>query len=47
MEPIYIVMIIILVIWTGIFSYMLHLEKEVKKIAQRLKKVENVEINDV
>jgi len=47
MEPIYIVMIIILVIWAGIFGYMLHLDNQVKKISQRIKKVENTEINDV
>ena len=47
MEPIYLVMIIILVIWTGIFSYMLHLDKEVKKISQKIKKFEKAEINDI
>lgn len=47
MEPIYLVMIIILVIWAGIFSYMLHLDKEVKKVSQKIKKLEKAEIKDV
>ena len=41
MEPIYTVLIIILIIWVGIFGYIFYLDKEVKKIARRLKKLEN------
>lgn len=40
MEPIYIVLIIILVIWTGIFGYMLYLDKEVKLLIKKVKKLE-------
>ncbi|TFG96707.1 MAG: CcmD family protein [Calditrichales bacterium] len=41
MEPIYIVLVIILVIWAGIFGYMLHLDKEVKNLREKLKNIEN------
>jgi len=40
MEPLYTVMIIILIIWCGIFGYMLHLDNQVKKLR---KKVQNFE----
>jgi CcmD family protein len=43
MEPIYIILIIILIIWGGIFGYLLYLDKEVKNL---LKKVKKLEIND-
>lgn len=36
MEPIYTVLIIIIVIWVGIFGYMFHLDREVKKISEKL-----------
>ena len=41
MEPIYIVLIIVIVIWIGIFGYMLRLDKEVKKLNEELKKLKN------
>ena len=41
MEPIYIVLIIVIVIWIGIFWYMLRLDKEVKKLNEELKKLKN------
>ena len=40
MEPIYIVLVIVLVIWIGIFGYMLHLDKEVKRLKNYLEKIE-------
>ena len=40
MEPIYVVLTIILIIWIGIFGYMLHIDKEVKSL---VKKVNNLE----
>jgi CcmD family protein len=40
MEPIYIVMIIILIIWVGIFGYMWNLDKEIKSLSVKLKKLE-------
>ena len=40
MEPIYIVLVIVLVIWIGIFGYMLHLDKEVKQLKKYLEKIE-------
>ena len=41
MEPIYTVLVIVVVIWVGIFAYMLHLDKEVKKIARKLEQLKN------
>ena len=41
MEPIYIVLSIVIVIWIGIFGYMLRLDKEVKKLNEELKKLKN------
>ena len=44
MEPIYVVLIIILIIWCGIFGYMLYIDREVKNLSKRLKKIEKTEI---
>jgi len=41
MEPIYIVLIIILIIWIGIFGYMIYLDKEIKSLSKKLKKIED------
>ena len=41
MEPIYTVLSIILVIWIGIFGYMMHLDKEVKRLNEKVKKFED------
>ena len=46
MEPIYTVLIIILIIWGGIFGYMFYLDKEVKKIYSRINKLKKAEINN-
>jgi CcmD family protein len=43
MEPIYVVLIIILIIWIGIFGYMIYLDKEVKKVSEKLTRIENEE----
>jgi len=40
MEPIYVVLIIILIIWIGIFGYMFYIDREVTKISKRIKKLE-------
>ena len=40
MEPIYLVLVIILVIWLGIFGYMFYLDKEVKQLSEKLKKMD-------
>jgi CcmD family protein len=40
MEPVYTVMIITLIVWFGIFGYMLYLDNQVKKLR---KKVQNFE----
>lgn len=47
MEPIYVVLIIILIIWSGIFGYMLYIDKEVKNLSKKIKKLEKAEINKV
>jgi CcmD family protein len=41
MEPIYVVLTIILIIWIGIFGYMFYIDREVVKLAKRIKKLEN------
>lgn len=41
MEPIYVVLAIILIIWIGIFGYMLYIDKEVKSLIKKVKKLEN------
>jgi CcmD family protein len=40
MEPIYIVMIIILIIWLGIFGYLFYLDKEVRKLSEKIKQLD-------
>ena len=46
MEPIYVVLIIILLIWSGIFGYMLYVDKEVKNLLKKVKKIEKEEIKE-
>ena len=41
MEPIYVVLSIILIIWIGIFGYMFYIDKEVKTLVKKVKKLEN------
>jgi len=36
-NAIYIVMIIVLIVWTGIFFYMLNLDKRIKSVEKELK----------
>ena len=40
MEPIYVVLVIVLVIWIGIFIYMMHMDRQIKAIKKILKKFE-------
>ena len=40
MEPIYIVLIIVLIIWFGIFGYMFYLEREIKKLSEKIKNLD-------
>ncbi len=40
MEPIYTVMIIILIIWAGIFGFMWHLSGQARELKSRLEKIE-------
>jgi CcmD family protein len=46
MEPIYVVLIIILIIWIGIFGYMFHIDKEVTKLTKKIKSLENTNIKE-
>jgi len=46
MEPIYVVLIIILIIWLGIFGYMFYIDKEVTKLTTRVKKLEKSEVKE-
>ena len=32
MQPIYLVMIIVLIVWTGVFGYLFYLHQEMKKL---------------
>lgn len=41
MEPLYIVLGIILIIWIGIFGYMMYLDREVKNLNKIVKNLEN------
>jgi CcmD family protein len=40
MEPIYLVLIIILIIWLGIFAYMFYIDKEVRQLSKKIKNLE-------
>jgi len=40
-NAIYIVMIIVLIVWTGIFFYMLSLDKRIKNVEKEFKGVKN------
>ena len=40
MEPIYVVLSIILIIWIGIFGYMFYINNEVKTLVKKVKKLE-------
>ena len=40
MEPIYVVLAIILIIWVGIFGYMFYINNEVKTLVKKVKKLE-------
>lgn len=40
MEPIYIVLIIIVIIWLGIFGYMLHLDKQIKNLQDKFENLQ-------
>ena len=40
MEPIYVVLSIILIIWIGIFGYMFYINNEVKTLMKKVKKLE-------
>lgn len=46
MEPIYVVLIIILIIWCGIFGYMFYIDKEVKNLTKKIKKMEKTEVKE-
>jgi len=40
MDQIYVVLSIILIIWIGIFGYMFYINKEVKTLMKKVKKLE-------
>jgi CcmD family protein len=40
MEPIYTVLIIIVVIWIGVFGYLIHLDKEIKSLRKKFNNLE-------
>jgi CcmD family protein len=46
MEPIYVVLIIILIIWVGIFGYMFYIDKEVNKLKKKISKLANSEVKE-
>ena len=43
MQPLYVVLIVILIIWCGIFGYMLYIDKEVKNLVEKVRKLEKAE----
>jgi CcmD family protein len=36
MQPIYVVLIIVLIVWTGVFAYMFYLHREIKKLKGKI-----------
>ena len=40
MEPVYVVLIINLIIWTGIFGYLFFMNKQISQLKYELKKFE-------
>ena len=40
MEPIYTVLIIVLIIWAGIFGFLWHLSSQVRRLRSRVEKIE-------
>jgi CcmD family protein len=44
MQPIYVVLIINLIIWSGIFGYMLKIDREILQIKRKLEKTEETKI---
>jgi CcmD family protein len=45
MEPIYVVLIINLIVWTGIFLYTLYLNKSISDLKAKLKRLGNKDTN--
>jgi CcmD family protein len=45
MEPIYVVLIINLIVWTGIFLYTLYLNKSISDLKAKLKRLGNKHTN--
>ncbi len=41
MQPIYVVLIINIIIWTGIFSYLLTTDKKIKTLKKKLDQLSN------
>jgi CcmD family protein len=39
MAPLYIVLIVIVFIWSGIFGYLLHLDKQIRSLRESQKKM--------
>ncbi|MGD9899800.1 MAG: CcmD family protein [Calditrichaceae bacterium] len=39
MEPIYVVLIINMIVWTGVFGYIVYLNSQVKKLKKRANEV--------
>jgi CcmD family protein len=37
MQPIYIVLLVVLIVWTGVFGYMFYLNREIKKLKEKMK----------
>ncbi len=41
MQPVYVVLIINLIIWTGIFSYLFLTDKKIKVLKKKIEKISN------
>lgn len=41
MNPVYVVLIINLIVWSGIFGYVVYLNREVDRLKSELKKIGN------
>lgn len=43
MEPIYVILVINLIVWTGIFGYTFHLNNKIDVLKRKVTKIENEE----
>jgi CcmD family protein len=45
MAPLYIVLIVVVFIWSGIFGYLLYLNKQIRLLRENFKKIDKAGVN--